>query len=53
VLASRRNPIDAVGLWYCDLPYWRRLALALIAFPLVVALWLAYQFRRGWFGPPD
>jgi hypothetical protein len=49
---SMRNPVDAVGVWYRDLPYWRRLLLALIAFPIVAWWWLAYEFRRGWFGPP-
>lgn len=47
-----RNPVDAVGVWYRGLPYWRRLVLALLVFPIVFGWWLAYEFRRGWFGPP-
>ena len=40
-----RNPVDAVGVWYRELPYWRRLLLALLVLPIVVGWWLAYEFR--------
>jgi hypothetical protein len=36
-----------------DQPHWRRLLVALLLTPLVVAWWLAYQLRRGWYGPVD
>ena len=52
MLTGVRNPVDSVGLWFRSLPYWRRLLLALIALPVVLWWWLAYEFRRGWFGPP-
>jgi hypothetical protein len=52
-LGGWRNPVDSVGLWYRDLPYWRRFTIAVLFTPAVIAWWVAYEFRRGWFGPPD
>ena len=51
-LSGRRNPVDVVGVWYSDQPLWKRLVIFLLAADAVIIWWLAYQFRRGWFGPP-
>jgi hypothetical protein len=51
--ATHRNPVDAGGLWYREQPFWRRLLVALLFMPVVIGWWLAYQLRRGWYGPAD
>jgi hypothetical protein len=48
-----RNPIDAIGIWWTRLPFWRQFVLLILLPEVVFCVWLAYQFRRGWFGPLD
>jgi hypothetical protein len=47
-----RHPIDAIGLWYKDLPFPVRLVVVFISFPGAVVCWFLWQLRRGWVGPP-
>jgi hypothetical protein len=48
-----RHPIDAGGIRFSQLPHWRRVALVILAFPIVVWWWVIYQVRRLLFGPVD
>jgi len=47
-----RHPIDALGVRYRDLPYWRKVAIAVLASGLVAAVWVIYEVRRALLGPP-
>jgi hypothetical protein len=51
-LGGWRHPIDAIGLWYKDLPFPLRLVVVLISLPGAVVCWFLWQLRRGWVGPP-
>jgi hypothetical protein len=52
VIGGWRHPIDALGVRYRDLPYWRKVALALLVPWIVVPVWAIYQVRRAWLGQP-
>jgi len=52
VIGGWRHPIDAAGVRFSELPYWRRLAIGLLAFPLVACIFVIYQVRRLLLGPP-
>lgn len=53
VVGGWRHPIDAGGIRFSQLPYWRRVALVILALPIVSSWWVIYQVRRQVFGPVD
>lgn len=52
VIGGWRHPIDAAGVRFSELPYWRRVAIGVLAFPLVAWIFVIYQVRRLLLGPP-
>lgn len=52
MIGGWRHPIDALGVRYRDLSYRRKVAIAVLASGLVAAVWVIYEVRRAFLGPP-